>query len=785
MVDCANKRVGINREPTDLSSTLQVNGNISGNRGLNIYDTSPSTTIEVRGNDSSRVYAYVGEDTIEEQGLYYAYYFSSGQYQFFIMNASPSPNDLLECKDPGQILITKESTTVRLNMSMKWYAVAGAPTDQCIFDISVSTDDKRYVFTAPNQIAETTRLNSIDNERSAQFTVLKGSTLTLSVQKKSGVTPMPYVYFTDIEINVIDKEDTSMIIKTDANYITADTTSIYGRLLVINPGPNVGIYTTGWLYSRYGLYITDDTGKEFLYVEPVTKEIYFGDGKDNKILIVDTANYQVGILTPNPTATLDVNGTMLVNGTMKAGELFFVDVPNNIIEISAPTVPFGFQTGNAKNAAAKALVVDAANSRVGIGLSVPPQRTLDVQGDAIVRGSFWADTYENLPSMTPDVLPITLDKTNNRVGINKTVPVYALDVTEDINCTSTYKINGINVVDVSANDTTIALGQTNTVPALSTSAVAIGYQANVGVGSVAIGNKAGQGLGMSTVSIGTNTGRNLQGNYSVAIGINAGETQGSDCVAVGHGAGNANQQMGSVAVGVGAGNTGQGSYAVAIGPGAGQTNQHARTICLSASTGALNTDRTDALFIQPIRNTTTTPTNVLTYNTATKEVTYGPFSGSSTAVGSSMMVTNQSLSCPVNQDVILTLPSTGALASTFSKGCTETTTAVSCAPMGVTYQKTGVIQFTQTGCYQFNLRTTKSGAVTPGARLIAFIFRLNGVNVNDSDVQTFAANNDEPELFINFVQYVDATKVNELYYKYYNNNSASTIKFSVTITRIA
>ena len=741
-------------------------------------------------------------------------------------------------------------------------------------------------------------------------------------------------------------------------------------------------------------------GDNLIYADAFLDTVSFGIGK-TRILTVDTFNQRVGILKENPQATLDIDGEILVNGSMKAGELFFVDVPNNIIDISVPTTTLSNKK-HTRSFPPKAFYVDATNARIGIGVTDLPQRTLDVEGDAIVRGSFWADTYENLPSMTPDILPITLDKTNNRVGINKTVPAYALDVTGDIDCTATYKINGMNVVAVSGNNTTIALGRTNTVAATSTSAVAIGYAANVGINSVSIGNNAAStSQGTQAVAVGTAAGRTSQGNYSVAIGNSAGNNaQASNCVAVGNSSGNANQSLNAVAVGsqagnssqgtyavaigdeagktgqgayavaigrragltnqhlrticingaqatlntdrsdalfiqpirntttaatnvltyntttkevsygpvptatpfdplpltldktnnrvginttfppsealdvVGnincssykidgvtavytrnngtqlmlgrvdpvlptadnaiaigflssagtnsvsigycagrqtqgqssvsigylsansnqgescvaigsrAGNTGQGADAVAIGVKAGETNQHARTICINAlETTALNTDRTDALFINPIRNTLTTPTNVLTYNTTTKEVTYGPLSSGS--VGSSMMVTNQSLSCPVNQDVILTLPSTGSLVSTFSKDCIENTTAVTCAPMGVTYQKTGVIQFTQTGVYQFNLRTTKSGATTPGARLIAFIFRFNGVNVNNSDVQTFAANNDESELFINFSQYVDVTKVNELYYKYYNNNSASTIKFSVTITRIA
>lgn len=91
------------------------------------------------------------------------------------------------------------------------------------------------------------------------------------------------------------------------------------------------------------------------------------------------------------------------------------------------------------------ITLDKTNNRVGINTTSPMQ-ALDVTGNAQVSGWIMASevdtnnlaavsittstinagTYLNLPP--PDVLPITLDKTNNRVGINTTNPQHALHV---------------------------------------------------------------------------------------------------------------------------------------------------------------------------------------------------------------------------------------------------------------------------------------------------------------------------------------------------------------------
>jgi len=148
-------------------------------------------------------------------------------------------------------------------------------------------------------------------------------------------------------------------------------------------------------------------------------------------------------------------------------------------------------------------------------------------------------------------------------------------------------------------------------------------QTNQGTSAVAVGHEAGQTNQSSfAVSVGLNAGQTSQGTAGVAIGHVAGQTsQGQDAVAVGVGAGINSQGQSAVAVGnrAGAGyTTPQGEYSVAIGASAGYQSQAAYSIAINASGNALNPTEA-GLYIDPIRNDVAGG-NVTAYNTSTKEL---------------------------------------------------------------------------------------------------------------------------------------------------------------------
>jgi hypothetical protein len=154
--------------------------------------------------------------------------------------------------------------------------------------------------------------------------------------------------------------------------------------------------------------------------------------------------------------------------------------------------------------------------------------------------------------------------------------------------------------------------------------IALGAQAgqtNQGASTIAIGGLAGNSnQGTSAVAIGGLAGTTNQGVSTVAVGALAGNSgQGAAATAVGALAGSTNQGAGAVAVGSTAGSTDQGANAIAIGALAGSANQPANSIVLNASGTGLNGSAA-GFFVDPIRNLSTG--NILTYNTATKEIGY-------------------------------------------------------------------------------------------------------------------------------------------------------------------
>jgi len=176
--------------------------------------------------------------------------------------------------------------------------------------------------------------------------------------------------------------------------------------------------------------------------------------------------------------------------------------------------------------------------------------------------------------------------------------------------------------------TKIAIGANAGLTSQAAGAVAIGNIAGVtnqGQIAVAIGMNAGnQNQGGWATAVGSAAGYNAQGTYGVAVGYLSGYTgQGSGAVAVGAGSANGSQGANAVAVGYQAGNQNQGAQSIAVGANAGATSQAANTIILNATGSAVNgvAAQTDSFYVAPIRTATAT-SNVLYYNTTTKEVTY-------------------------------------------------------------------------------------------------------------------------------------------------------------------
>jgi len=188
-------------------------------------------------------------------------------------------------------------------------------------------------------------------------------------------------------------------------------------------------------------------------------------------------------------------------------------------------------------------------------------------------------------------------------------------------------INAGQINQAKPNGSSIAIGDSAGQDNQYQLSVAIGkYAGNLFQAgqSVAIGYAAGQYTqGGSSVALGNTTGQTNQGYQSVAIGAYAGSNnQSTNSVATGYLAGMQYQNMACVAVGSNAGMYTQGTYSVAIGYMAGYQSQAQNTIVLNASGASVHGNGpTGAFYVAPVRGPVT-QTNVLGYNTTTKEISY-------------------------------------------------------------------------------------------------------------------------------------------------------------------
>lgn len=353
-------------------------------------------------------------------------------------------------------------------------------------------------------------------------------------------------------------------------------------------------------------------------------------------ITLDKVGGNVGINNTNPQTDLDVGGEIqcqalqtndiVINTTVPGEGLYVageVEFPT-LAKVSHPSVlSYDHTTGKVDYMDLNPITLD--NNKVGIR-QPSPQTDLDVNGttstkflmlqsipnvtqpDVLMYDPLTkAVSYGPAPSPTPDLLPITLDKINSRVGINSTTPQHALDVVGAINIptANSYLIGGSNGVSFKGSDlSTVAVGKVDVIPSTSLNAVAIGLNANAGLACVSVGQFAGRtSQGTNTVAIGNNAASNTQGNSSISIGWNAGTTsQGVDsvavgvlagnnlqegsCVAIGSNCGRTAQKLGAVAIGANSGNTNQSSQAVAVGRNAGIYNQGQNAIAIGVSAGA-------------------------------------------------------------------------------------------------------------------------------------------------------------------------------------------------------
>jgi hypothetical protein len=264
-------------------------------------------------------------------------------------------------------------------------------------------------------------------------------------------------------------------------------------------------------------------------------------------ITLDKVGGKVGINNTTPQADLDVDGQiqcqslqtndMVVNalapgeGLYVAGEIEF---PSLTKQDQPSILSYDHTSGKVYYADKPStdltpITLDAAQNRVGIR-QTSPQTDLDVNGttstnflllqsipnltqpDVLMYDpATKAVSYGPAPSPTPDILPITLDKTNTRVGINNATPASTLDVGGTITA-PTFNMTTSNGFQINKS---VFLSQR------STGAVGIGtsvHSSVPGVGAVAIGSQAGQTTqGANAIALGYQAGKTNQHANSIIV----------------------------------------------------------------------------------------------------------------------------------------------------------------------------------------------------------------------------------------------------------------------------
>ena len=178
-------------------------------------------------------------------------------------------------------------------------------------------------------------------------------------------------------------------------------------------------------------------------------------------ITLDKTNNRVGINILIPEEALDVDGNIQGTGDLVIdGNIYLKGIQSNPTSQSLfydPTTKLvSYGTASTPTPDLLPITLNKTNNRVGIN-KTNPATALDVDGtttttnltltgiaSATKSQILYYDTttkqvsHGTISTPTPDLLPITLDKTNNRVGINKTNPNQALDVAGTVNSTAYY-----------------------------------------------------------------------------------------------------------------------------------------------------------------------------------------------------------------------------------------------------------------------------------------------------------------------------------------------------------
>lgn len=391
----------------------------------------------------------------------------------------------------------------------------------------------------------------------------------------------------------------------------------------------------------------------------------------------------VGIHNSSPEYPLDVKGSTVIRNITSGQKIFDVDVDNAVIEMNAndavnmfylsanPTVNsmrIGYKAGatnqNTSNAIAigyKSGEINQSSNCISIGATAG-NNAMGLDSVAIGtsagfsnQGSYCVSIGNGAGESSQSLQSVAIGFRSGQTSQGQwctSMGIYAGQISQGTGATAVGAFAGTTNQGAGS----VCIGRDSGATRVGANSTYVGRSAgttctsdpNLTYDQVGIGYFAGQtDHGLGATAVGTRCGTTRAGSYSTYVGYQAGNTavatpnsatknigigfqaaysdQASNAVAIGTEAGKTTQGANAIAIGNSAGITSQGANAIAIGQSAGATSQHANSIVLNATGSALNTAAASALYVNPIRNASTS--NALYYDTTTKEVTYGAAGG--------------------------------------------------------------------------------------------------------------------------------------------------------------
>jgi len=169
------------------------------------------------------------------------------------------------------------------------------------------------------------------------------------------------------------------------------------------------------------------------------------------------------VLNPSGISSTRVEGDLEVTGTLSLGYSLLggLDGDKGDITVSASFTQWTIDSSAVTLSKIQNIGTGKVLGRTTAGSGVVEELSTTGTGNVVLSNAPTLSSLNITGDLSVDTNVLKVDSSNNRVGVNKTSPSYALDVVGDINTSTAVKVNGVSILDQASGDATalaIALG---------------------------------------------------------------------------------------------------------------------------------------------------------------------------------------------------------------------------------------------------------------------------------------------------------------------------------------